>query len=176
MLSNRPFLKKGRCFCDRRISHSSSFDGVEVYSQPTDLDFRLNILKFLCFRNHKLFCSLLNLVYRIAARTVLGLCMLFEKTTEIVQIINIFFLERDFFSCKSLGFKGAETNCRIAHNLGILLMNSNCFAIFFQQHSTVVMSVQISIRSLFNYKQFGRKIVVLSLVRRLFGVQVIKFK
>ena len=30
------------------------------------------------------------------------------------------------------GFNGTETNCRIAHNLGILLMNSNCFAIFFQ--------------------------------------------
>ena len=27
-------------------------------------------------------------------------------------------------------FSGAETNCRIAHNLGILLMNSNCFVIF----------------------------------------------
>ena len=33
-----------------------------------------------------------------------------------------------------------ETNCRIAHNLGILLMNSNCFAIFFQRHSTYVCS------------------------------------
>ena len=28
------------------------------------------------------------------------------------------------------GFNGAETNCRIARNLGILLMNSNCFVIF----------------------------------------------
>ena len=26
---------------------------------------------------------------------------------------------------------GAETSCRVAHNLGILLMNSDCFAIFF---------------------------------------------
>ena len=38
---------------------------------------------------------------------------------------------------------GAETNCRIAYNLGILLMNSNCFAMFFS--SILVMSVQISI-------------------------------
>ena len=38
---------------------------------------------------------------------------------------------------------GAETNCRMAHNLGILLKNSNCFAIFFS--SILVMSVQISI-------------------------------
>ena len=37
----------------------------------------------------------------------------------------------------------AETNCRIAHNLGILLMNSNCFAIFFS--GIIAMSVQISI-------------------------------
>ena len=54
------------------------------------------------------------------------------------------------------GFNGAETNCRIAHNLGILLMNSNCiifinlfflfffincfFFFFFQQHSSYVCS------------------------------------
>ena len=29
------------------------------------------------------------------------------------------------------GFNGTQTNCRIVHNLGNLLMNSNCFAIFF---------------------------------------------
>ena len=36
-------------------------------------------------------------------------------------------------NCSSIGtgFNGAETNCRIAHNLGVLLTNSNCFAIFF---------------------------------------------
>ena len=39
---------------------------------------------------------------------------------------------------------GAETNCRIAHNLAILLMNSNCFAIFFS--GIIAMSVQISIK------------------------------
>ena len=33
---------------------------------------------------------------------------------------------------------GAETNCRIARTLGILQMNSNCFAIYFQQHSSYV--------------------------------------
>mgnify|MGYP001793808821 CR=1 FL=1 len=38
---------------------------------------------------------------------------------------------------------GAETNCRIAQNLGILLMNSNCFAIFFS--GIIAMCVQISI-------------------------------
>ena len=31
---------------------------------------------------------------------------------------------------------GAENNCRISHNLGILLINSNCFAIYFHQHSS----------------------------------------
>ena len=43
-------------------------------------------------------------------------------------------------SCSSIGkgFNGAETCCRIAHNLGILLMNSNCFSIFLQQHSSYV--------------------------------------
>ena len=41
-------------------------------------------------------------------------------------------------------FNGAGTNCRIAHNLGILLMNSKCFAIFFR--SILVMSVEISIK------------------------------
>ena len=34
--------------------------------------------------------------------------------------------------------------CRIARNLGLLLMNSNCFVIFFQKHSIYV-CVQISI-------------------------------
>ena len=40
-------------------------------------------------------------------------------------------------------FNWAEINCRIAHNLGILLMNINCFANFFS--SILVMSVLISI-------------------------------
>ena len=39
-------------------------------------------------------------------------------------------------------FNGAETNCRIAHNLGILLMNSKCFAIYFQQHSYYICSMR----------------------------------
>ena len=45
-------------------------------------------------------------------------------------------------NCFSIGtgFNGAETNCRTAHNLGILLMNSNCFAIFFQRHYSYVYS------------------------------------
>ena len=44
---------------------------------------------------------------------------------------------------KTLGFNGAETKYRIACKLGILLMNSNCFAIFFS--NILVMSVQLSI-------------------------------
>ena len=40
------------------------------------------------------------------------------------------------------GFNRAKTNCRTAHDLSILLTNSNCFAIFFS--SILVMSVQIS--------------------------------
>ena len=45
-------------------------------------------------------------------------------------------------NCASIGteFNGAETNCRTGRNLGILPMNSNCFAIFFQQHSGYVCS------------------------------------
>ena len=43
--------------------------------------------------------------------------------------------------CSFMIYNGAETNCRIAHNLGILLMNSNYFSIFFcQQHSSCVCS------------------------------------
>ena len=39
-------------------------------------------------------------------------------------------------NCSAIGtgFNGAETNCGIAHGLGILLMNSNCFAIHLQRH------------------------------------------
>ena len=49
-------------------------------------------------------------------------------------------------NCSSIGtgFNGAETNCRIAHSLGILLMNSNCFVIYFRRH-VQFMSVHISI-------------------------------
>ena len=39
-----------------------------------------------------------------------------------------------------LNFGLSETNCRIARNMGILLMNSNCFAFYFQQHSSYVCS------------------------------------
>ena len=45
-------------------------------------------------------------------------------------------------NCSSVGtgFNGAQTNCRIARNLGILLMKSNCFAIYFQQQPSYVTS------------------------------------
>ena len=48
-------------------------------------------------------------------------------------------------NCSSIGtgFNGAETNCRIEHSLGILLMNSNRFVTYF--NIIVVMSVQLSI-------------------------------
>ena len=38
--------------------------------------------------------------------------------------------------CSSIGteFNGAKTSCRTEYNLGILLINNNCFAICFQQH------------------------------------------
>ena len=32
------------------------------------------------------------------------------------------------------GFIETKTNCRIAHSLGILLMNRNCCAFYFQQY------------------------------------------
>ena len=45
-------------------------------------------------------------------------------------------------NCSSIctGFNEAETNYRIVHSLGILLRNSNCFAIYLQQHSSYVCS------------------------------------
>ena len=43
-------------------------------------------------------------------------------------------------SSTGTGFNEAEPNSRIAHNVGILLMNSNCFAIFFQQDYSYVCS------------------------------------
>ena len=39
------------------------------------------------------------------------------------------------YSSIGTGFDGAKTNCGVAHcSLGILLMNSSYFAIYFQQH------------------------------------------
>ena len=45
-------------------------------------------------------------------------------------------------NCSSIGtgFNGTENNGRIARNLGILMMNSSCFAIYFQQHYSYVCS------------------------------------
>ena len=51
------------------------------------------------------------------------------------------FPQQGSYTCISWA-NGAETNCRIVHNLGILLMNSNCFAIFLS--SIQVMSFKIS--------------------------------
>ena len=73
-----------------------------------------------------------------------GLSTGFPYFTNVVQLLCLLsgWLH---LHCSSIGtgFNGAETNCRIAHNLGILLMNSNCFAISFS--GIIVMSVQISI-------------------------------
>ena len=70
----------------------------------------------------------------------------FPYFTNVVQLLCSFsgWLH---LNCSSIGtgFNGAETNCRIAHNLGIVLMNSNCFAIFFFFSSILVISVQLSI-------------------------------
>ena len=44
------------------------------------------------------------------------------------------------FTVYLLVFLRAKTNCRIALTSGIPLMNSNCFAICFQQHSSYVCS------------------------------------
>ena len=56
----------------------------------------------------------------------------FPYFTNVVQLLCSFsgWLH---LNCSSTGagFNGAETNCRISHNLGILLMKNNCFAIFF---------------------------------------------
>ena len=74
-----------------------------------------------------------------------GLSIGFPYFTNVVQLLCSLsgWLH---LSCSSIGtgFNGAETNRRIAHTLGILLMNSNCFAIFFS--GIIAMSVQISIQ------------------------------
>ena len=68
------------------------------------------------------------------------------KVEETVAInVTIYIFKQKHASKTQTGFNGSETNCRIAHNLGILLMNSNCFVIFFFSR-ILVMSVQISIR------------------------------
>ena len=73
-----------------------------------------------------------------------GLSIGFHYFTNVVQLLCSLsgWLH---LNCSLIGteFNGAETNCRISHNLGILLMNSNCFAIFFS--GIIAMSVQISI-------------------------------
>ena len=50
-----------------------------------------------------------------------------RKQSYIFNPVTLMAVHEDFYT----EFNGVETNYRIAHNLGILLMNSNCFAIFF---------------------------------------------
>ena len=77
-------------------------------------------------------------VPRIPVFTVLSVG--FPYFTNVVQLLYSL-SEWLHLNCSSVGtgFNGAETSCRVAHNLGILLMNSNYFA-FFQQHFIYVFS------------------------------------
>ena len=76
-------------------------------------------------------------VPRILVFTVLSIS--FPYFTDVVQLLCSLsgWLH---LNCSSIGtvFNAAETNCKAASNLCILLMNSNCFTIYFQQHSSYV--------------------------------------
>ena len=92
-----------------------------------------------CFSHASL---LLFVVWRVPRLLVFKVLSTgFPHFTDIVQLLCSLsgWLH---LNCSSIGtgFNGAETNCRIAHNLGILLINSNCFAIYFQQHSSYACS------------------------------------
>ena len=54
-----------------------------------------------------------------------------------------------------IGFNGAETNCRIAHILGILLMNSCNTDIFFSNYYHL-QSVRFELHSQFDSRQSGK--------------------
>ena len=60
------------------------------------------------------------------------------------------------------GFNGAKTNSRIAHNLGIQLMSSNCFATFFQQHTSYVCSDIYYIKRYISIGLYFMKIYIVS--------------
>ena len=49
-----------------------------------------------------------------------------KKLSVYLMVSKVFVIIVLMIIILSSGFNGAETNCRIAHNLGILLMNSNC--------------------------------------------------
>ena len=53
-----------------------------------------------------------------------------NENENILFTVRVFLQICDFGSQTVYWFNAAETNCRIAHNLGILLMNSNYYAIF----------------------------------------------
>ena len=93
----------------------------------------------ICFSRASLLLFVVWRVPRILVFTVLSVG--FPYFTNVVQLLCSLsgWLHLNCFSIGT-GFNGAETNCRTALNLGILLMNSNCFAIFFQQHSSYVCS------------------------------------
>ena len=57
-----------------------------------------------------------------------------------VYICEVFFNRISVSDVYIWNADGPETNCWIARNLGIQLMNSNCFAIYFQLHSSYVYS------------------------------------
>ena len=69
--------------------------------------------------------------------TVLLLALLLEKML-LCSRSGCFHL---YCSSVGRGFNSAETNCRIADNWSTLwVINSNCFSIYFQQHSSYVCS------------------------------------
>ena len=78
-------------------------------------------------------------VPRILVFTILSVG--FPYFTNVVQLLCSLsgWLHLNCYSIGT-GFNGAETNCRIAYNLGILLMNSNCFAIIFSSSLVIVCS------------------------------------
>ena len=66
----------------------------------------------------------------IATRARVAEFFLAKISTGVAKSVTKIF---DHFSFKFIyfvRFNGVETSCRTAHNLGNLLMNSNCFAFF----------------------------------------------
>ena len=91
------------------------------------------LLTFVFLREHKIFFILWRVPRFIQCFSVSWIY--FPYFTNVVQLLCSLsgWLH---LNCSTIGtgFNGAETNYGIAHGLGILLINSNCFSTHFQRH------------------------------------------
>ena len=131
---------KDKQMCRNRLATVA--ECLKSYWQIVSFSFKCYICPWFCLVMRALYLILkLYFTYELVAfccvacaanSSFYGFICWFPYFTNVVQLLCSL-SGRLHLNCSSFGtgFNGAETNCRIAYNLGILLMNSNCFGVYF---------------------------------------------